>query len=136
MSKRKNYDKIIIDSVRVAARFLGGVLFLMIAMFAFNEGIPNPLTFSFRDGLTFFAFVVMLGGLILAWIREGLGGLIVLIGYGLFIIVNPDSNLFGVVSIFPVTALLFIIYWWQSKRKPEPKKQKKKSNSRNRPESR
>lgn len=117
MAKQKDIEQLVIDWIRMVARFLGGVLFLMIIMFAVGEGIPNPFSLPAAQALTFFSFVVMLGGLILAWIREGIGGLIILIGYGIFIIVNPDSNLFGVVSIFPITALLFIIYWWKSGKK-------------------
>lgn len=123
MVRRKDYERITINAIRVAARFLGGVLFLMIAMFAFGEGIPNPLALTFRETLTFFSFVIMLGGLILAWIWEGIGGLIVLIGYGIFILVNPDSNLLGIVTIFPVTGLLFVAYWWQSARKRRSKRE-------------
>ncbi|MEE9554127.1 MAG: hypothetical protein V3W18_07480 [candidate division Zixibacteria bacterium] len=124
MARQVNYILLTLRSLRATARFLGSVLFLMIIMFAFGEGIPNPFALSFAEAITFFSFVIMLGGLIAAWRYEGIGGLIVLVGYLIFAIANPGSVMIDMVSIFPLTGLLFLIYWWvlekqfRSKRNP------------------
>ena len=122
MNVSKNTVILTLRSLRATARFLGSVLFLMIIMFALGEGIPNPFALSFAEAITFFSFVIMLGGMIVAWWYEGIGGLIVLVGYLIFVIANPGSVMIDVVSIFPLTGLLFLIYWWVLEKQNRTKK--------------
>jgi len=115
-NKEHDYNRLITIGIRMVARFLGSILFLMIIMFAIGEGLPNPLTLSLKEGTTFFTFVVMLSGLVIAWKWEGIGGLTVLCGYILFLIINPHSMALGVITMFPVTGLLFLLYWTRARR--------------------
>ena len=115
MAKKTDYERIVLRSLRATARFLGSVLFLMIIMFAIGEGIPNPFALSLAEAITFFSFIIMLGGLILAWRMEGIGGLVVLFGYFVFVILNPFSFPGGIIFMFPLTGILFVIYWWITK---------------------
>jgi len=115
-NKEHDYNRLITIGIRMVARFLGSILFLMIIMFAIGEGLPNPLTLSIKEGTTFFTFVVMLSGLVIAWKWEGIGGLTVLCGYILFLIINPHSMALGVITMFPVTGLLFLLYWTRARR--------------------
>ncbi len=121
MAKRADYKRVILIALRATARFLGSVLFLMIIMFAVGEGIPNPFALGFSETITFFSFVIMLAGLIIAWKLEGIGGLIVLGGYLMFAVVNPGSVSMNVVFIFPLTGILFIAYWWILEKQNRPR---------------
>jgi len=116
MTGRTKYDRIISVGIRMVARFLGSMLFLMIAMFAVGEGLPNPLALSVKEAVIFGSFIIMLGGLIAAWKWEGTGGLIILAGYLIFALINPDSFSPGIITIFPLTGLLFIFSWLRWRR--------------------
>lgn len=123
MARQTDYERIILISLRATARFLGSILFLMIIMSAIGKDIPNPFSLTLNEAISFFSFVVMLTGLIVAWRLEGIGGLVVLFGYLVFIIVNPFSLSVGVIAIFPLTGALFVIFW----RVDEKRKQRGKT---------
>lgn len=111
MPRQADYENILLKIIRATARFLGSILFLMIIMFAISEDIPNPFSLTLNEAITFFSFVVMLTGLIVAWRLEGIGGLVVLSGYLVFALINPFSLSGGVIAIFPLTGALFVIFW-------------------------
>ena len=111
MAVSKNTVILTLRSLRATARFLGSILFLMISMFAIGEGIPNPFSLALNEAISFFSFVVMLTGLIVAWRLEGIGGMVVLLGYLVFVLINPFSLSGGVIAIFPLTGALFVIFW-------------------------
>lgn len=111
MTVSKNTTELILKIIRATARFLGSILFLMIIMFAIGEGIPNPFSLTLSEAITFFSFVVMLSGLIVAWRLEGIGGMVVLLGYLVIVIINPFSFSGGVIAIIPLTGTLFVIFW-------------------------
>lgn len=123
MARQTDYERIILISLRATARFLGSILFLMIIMSAIGKDIPNPFSLTLNEAISFFSFVVMLTGLIVAWRLEGIGGLVVLFGYLVFIIVNPFSLSVGVIAIFPLTGALFVIFW----RVDEKRKQRRET---------
>lgn len=120
MNKDERFEINIEKGIRIVARFLGGTLFLMTAVFALSEGLPNPLALDLRQELTLISIVIMLVGLILAWKLEGIGGIVILIGYLVFAIINPKTVAFGVILLFPLTGALFIICWWRSRNTEQP----------------
>jgi hypothetical protein len=103
--------------VKIIARFLAGILFLMIIMFAIGEGLPDPLELKTGELITFISFVIMLSGLAACFKWEGIGGFVILGGYILFAAINSASITFGVMSLFPLTAILFLACWWEEQKK-------------------
>ena len=79
-------------------------------------------TFAFKDVLQFVFFPIGLTiGLIIAWEREGLGGIIAIagiIGFHLQMLVtggNPDFGLFF--ELLAAPGILFILYWILSRKR-------------------
>jgi hypothetical protein len=111
----KSYQKII----RWIARILGSALFLLVLAFIIGEGYPNPLKLTASELISMIAFLMMLIGIPLAWKWEGLGGLIMLIGFIIFWIVNYlGSHRVGVgwvFPIFPIVGILFLFSSWRTK---------------------
>jgi len=115
-------EKRIINLLRWLTRILGILLIFVIVLFAVGEGLPNPLALTVNEQLGFVALIIMLAGLILAWKFEGMGGLLVIIGYIFFCIIERQILRQGVFFIFPVVGLSFLLCWWRT-RKAKTKQQ-------------
>ena len=116
------------NTIRLAARVTGGIwlaLGAIILFFAVGEGIqssqrhpsnPTDLYGIFVLG----SFILGLGGIALAYWKEGLGGLISLIAIliaGALMIIDPKldfSIVFFIIAIVP--SVLFIISWWEKRK--------------------
>jgi hypothetical protein len=98
--------------LRWIARILGTLLLITIAAFAIGEGVPNPLHGSTAENLLTTAFLTMIVGQIAAWKWEGIGGLLIMGGFGLFAIVNHGVPLNVVFGPWLVTGLLYLACWW------------------------
>lgn len=74
---------------------------------------------SDRILMTVFMFVAFIG-LIIAWKREGIGGLIALSGLVGFNIFAPASlarpAVFAMTGMYGLPALLFLFCWWQTRK--------------------
>src|SRR5262249_17518457 len=89
-------------SARVtSALLIGLVTFIMIG----EGGPPNILRQPTPVQLEFAALGLMLVGLVTGWAREGLGGLLVLLGLGAFNAVEIAANSRPAMGAFP----LFIV---------------------------
>lgn len=106
----------IIRGIRITARFLASILFLMIAVFAVTEGLPNPLRMTFDQNLTLLTFLIIMAGMAIAWTRESYGGIAIIIGYVIFVIANPFPLPAWIAALFPITGLLFLASWWGTDR--------------------
>ena len=115
-------EKRIINLLRWLTRILGILLIFVIVLFAVGEGFPNPLALTVDEQLGFVALIIMLAGLILAWKFEGMGGLLVIIGYIFFVALNSRILGLGVFMIFPIVGLSFL-FCWQRTRKAKTKQQ-------------
>jgi hypothetical protein len=96
-------------SARVTSLLLFG---LVIVIFIGHGGPPNILRQPPPVQLEFAALGLMLAGLVLGWMREGLGGLVVLLGLLAFNIVELAVNgqpALGAFPLFAVPGVLFLL---------------------------
>jgi len=102
---------------RLSARILSVILLLligtiMIAHF-FDEGIPADYVFTLTERLLFGLLFSSLLGMIIAWRREMLGGILATFGSALFMLVNfLDSRIFNFNPVFTailLTGILFVV---------------------------
>jgi hypothetical protein len=88
------------------------VLGLVIAMVIGHGGPPNVLGQPTSVQLEFAAMALMLLGLLIGWVREGIGGLLVILGLGAFNIVELAVNgrpALGAFPLFAVPGVLFLL---------------------------
>jgi hypothetical protein len=96
--------------IRWLARITGIMLGLMVVAFAMEKGIPSVSQLRNPESWRFIAMVVMLLGAILAWRREALGGLLMIVGFiALWAI---DRHFPGIwFGVFPLAGLLHLLAW-------------------------
>jgi len=73
------------------ARIGGTLLTLLFLTFLFGEGPPPLSALRAGEGLMFLGVAGMVVGLSLAWKWEGIGGLVTVAGYGLFLLIDPGA---------------------------------------------
>ena len=99
--------------VRWAARVTGLLLFGLVVAIAIGEGgPPNVLGQPGPVRVEFAALGLMLLGLAVGWLREGLGGLLVLFGLGAFNAVELAVNgrpALGAFPLFAVPGVFFLL---------------------------
>ncbi|MFH1741677.1 MAG: hypothetical protein ABIH23_21945 [bacterium] len=103
--------------LRWVARMLGTAQILLVALVFIGEVVfgpegPPPLL---RPATIM--FIMMLLGLMIAWRWEGPGGLLSLLGYIGFAIVNQSLLLNTPFVVFPITAIMYLCCWWGSRRR-------------------
>ena len=116
-----------ISIIRSTARIVGTILVLFTVLIGVGEMIES---FN-RDGvspfnkidilmiITFVFFIVGLAGLILAFWNEGIGGIISLFSFIIFIFLlgtNPESNFVYGIFIYLIPSVLYICCWWLTKK--------------------
>jgi hypothetical protein len=98
---------------RWAARLTSLLLIGLVAVFVIGHGgLPNVLGQPARIQLEFAALGLMLIGLAVGWLREGLGGLLVLFGLAAFNAVELTVNgrpALGAFPLFAVPGVLFLL---------------------------
>lgn len=88
-----NVTRTLAGLCRWTARVVGVLQVCLIAAIAIGQGVPNPLKQPAPVLLGFFALALTIGGILLAWWREPIGGAISLAGFCLFVgaVVSPRS---------------------------------------------
>lgn len=113
--------------LRWTARIIGTLIVLFTLMMAIGEmmegyqrnGKISLGTFSGLQVVTFVFWFLGLAGLIWAWWREGAGGIFSFICTVIFLIlvnVNSEAQFVYILLIFLIPSILFIIYWWLTRR--------------------
>ncbi|MDJ0836079.1 MAG: hypothetical protein QNK37_06145 [Acidobacteriota bacterium] len=101
--------------LRYLARIPAALLALLVLTFAVGERLDVTVLTAKESLLMSFMFVMWIG-LILGWLRENLGGILVLAGFAAFYItewVTRGSVPFSwVFMLFPVCGLLYLLSWW------------------------
>ena len=92
-------------------RLLGTLLLVLILTIAIGEGVPNPFHASLRENLLGLALIIMIKGQIVAWKREGIGGILILSGLGLVAVVNHGIPFNEAVGMWLATGLLYLACW-------------------------
>jgi hypothetical protein len=117
--------------IRWTARVVGTLLVLFTLLIVIGEMIDgyhrngkiDLETFNILQIITFIFWFFGLAGLILAWWKEGAGGILSFICTVIFLIlvkvnanVNPEARFMVILFIFLIPSILFIIYWWLTKK--------------------
>ena len=114
--------------IRWIARVVGTLLVLFTLFMVIGEiidkyGKTALETFNILQIITFIFWFLGLAGLILAWWKEGAGGIFSFICTVIFLIlvkvnaiVNPEASFMVILFIFLIPSVLFIIYWWLTKK--------------------
>ena len=119
------------SAIRWTARVFGTLLVLFTLFMVIGEMVDGYQrngkidfeTFDILQIITFIFWFLGLAGMILALWKEGVGGILSFIFTVIFLIlvkvnanVNPDARFTVVLFIFLIPSVLFIIYWWLTKR--------------------
>ena len=114
--------------IRWFARILGSIILLLVLLMVIGEVLlmepPPGSTGKLGEGDIPFmtGMIVMLVGIVVAWFREGLGGLLMIGGFIPFLVDELKSGFNAwFLVIFPIIGLLHLFCWWQSRRL-KPKK--------------
>ncbi len=112
--------------IRWTARIIGISLVAFTLIFGIGSLLeehhaPASETFDTLMIITFTFWGVGLAGLIFALWKEGLGGIISLAGFIIFIFLagintKPDASFSIVLFIFLIPSVLYISYWWLTKK--------------------
>jgi uncharacterized membrane protein YkvI len=118
-----------INGVRWFSRILGSLILLLVLFMAIGEALfmePPPGSsgkLKESDIPLMTGMIVMLVGIVVAWFREEIGGLLMIGGFIPFLVDELKSergfNAWFLV-IFPIIGFLHLFCWWQSRRS-EPK---------------
>lgn len=99
---------------RWAGRILDVLLVVLFIVFAVGEGLPSASQIVSLEKLGFVAVGIMLVGAVAAWRWDGLGGLLMLIGYGIFAFLN-GKLVVGLFTLFVLAGVLHLYVWWRAK---------------------
>jgi len=102
--------------IRLIARVLSAFLLFIVLLFLLGEGVPNPVSLSQKELLLFIAFFLMGAGIIISLRRELYGGVLSIIGYVIFAIINKTIFAGPIFPFFFIVGLLNLIHWWKSGR--------------------
>ena len=117
--------------IRWTARVIGTILVLFTLFMVIVEiidgyhrnGKIDLDAFDILQIITFIFWFLGLAALILAWWKEGAGGILSFICTVIFLIlvkvnanVNPEARFTVILFIFLIPSILFIIYWWLTKK--------------------
>ena len=117
-----------LKSLRLTARITGTiwvVFYLFLIVVGYLEGIqsksstvPKPPDILLIASVVF--LLIALTGLIIAWWRAGIGGIISLFGFiisGVLFIIDPKLIFsLPVFAISLVPSILYLVYWWRVKK--------------------
>ncbi|MDJ0841209.1 MAG: hypothetical protein QNK37_32150 [Acidobacteriota bacterium] len=101
--------------LRYLARIPSAILALLLLALAVGQGVDVAALTPTESLMMFFMFVLW-SGLIVGWLRERLGGILILAGFAGFHLTEwvtsgtvPSAWAF---TLFPVCGLLYLLSWW------------------------
>lgn len=118
-----------IKKIRWFARILGSllVLFVLCMFIAYVIEPQGSGKMSMKDIPLMIGMTAMVLGIIVAWFRESIGGLLILGGFFIFfadeMIFNQGFDVWFLI-VFPVIGLLHLFCWWHSRRLSPTKAEK------------
>jgi hypothetical protein len=98
---------------RWIARIGGALMVLFLLAFVFGEGPPRFGKMTTRENLLALGMGSLFLGLIVAWFREGWGGLLSVLGWGFFGLVEKRPMWDWPLSIPAAMGLLHLVCWWR-----------------------
>ena len=114
--------KSLVTGIRWFARILGALLVLFVLLSAIGGIIDPPsqanVKISTQEIPLMIGMIIMLVGIIVAWFREGIGGLLVVGGFIFFVaaeLITDKKFDAWFILVFLAVGLLHLFCWWQSK---------------------
>ncbi len=109
----------LVEGFRFFAKFFSIIIFLFF-LIAIIIATPaqrstfNPYALPFYDSIMVISFYFILLSLLIAWIKEGLGGLLSITGLIVYLIFDflSDGKILWNILILAVPACMFIYCWW------------------------
>ncbi len=98
---------------RWIARIAGTLMVLFLLAFVFGEGPPPFGRMTTRENLLALGMGSLFLGLVVAWFREGWGGLLSVLGWGFFGLVEKKPMWDWPLSIPAALGLLHLVCWWR-----------------------
>jgi hypothetical protein len=87
---------------------------LFFLAFFVGEGFPNIFRLHWRESLSVLALSAVVVGLLLAWIWEGLGGAVALVGMAVFmVLIGFRGVATGLLLVPAAIGLLHVVCWWR-----------------------
>lgn len=113
-------NKQYIKTIRWFARIVGAVVvvFVLFMYIAYAIEPQGSNRMSFAEIPLILGMLLMLGGIIIAWFREKIGGIIAIGGFLLFLVyelISTGSFNAWISIIFPLLGLLYLFCWWNSR---------------------
>jgi integral membrane sensor domain MASE1 len=112
MKELKFSEKSLIFILRYIAHLFSVLLLFVVFLFVIGEGFPSSTKFTTEEVLLTLSFIIMLIGLLSAWKWELFGGLLIILGFATFFIVNSifskNINLGFIFYLFPLTGFLYL----------------------------
>ena len=113
--------------IRWVARILGTILAVYLVLTTIANLIMDFKAWDFIPYVYFAFFIVFAIGVIIAWFKEKIGGIILIAGVvagSIFSIIvglnNTDFDLLDFIILaglpFLIVGILFLIYWWKSRK--------------------
>lgn len=113
MKRLKFSKRTFIATMRYLAHLFNILLIFAVILLALGETFPNSFNLASREFLLTSSLLVILAGLFSAWKWEGIGGILIIVGFLVFIIINSifsDYLKLGIsFLLFPLTGLLFLV---------------------------
>jgi hypothetical protein len=85
---RKN----LITAIHWLLKILSGILVVISVIYIAGKGLPDPYLLGMEEALNLIGLIIIILGVILAWIWEYIGGVIILLGFFLVFAVNIIFN--------------------------------------------
>jgi hypothetical protein len=123
----KTSDNTNLLTIRWIARIIGTLFALFCILYLSSDlaevlrptqGIP-PQPWDFFKIALAISFLSSIAGLILAFWKEGIGGLIAFAGMALSLVLmkfNPDANFNFTIFILLIPSLLYLLYWFLARK--------------------
>jgi len=111
--------KLLINGIRWFARILGIISGLIVLYFGVLDRILEISWYlqieTHLKFIVLLAFLILiLSGIVIAWFREAVGGMMILLGYVLSLAFKEiEGSLF---FSLPIAGFLFLFCWWQSRK--------------------
>jgi hypothetical protein len=114
-------NRVFINIIRRLARIIGILLIIFCIIFFIGNRVDSQKPLDTYNILVFTVLGIGLAALILAWWKEGLGGIISFISfivYNLLAAFSPvEGARYGFLLLFPLTpSILHLLAWWLTKR--------------------
>jgi len=102
--------------IRWTARIAGLMLIGLVVLMLFADGPPNPFDLTDKELQLFSAMIIMTVGLVIAYKREILGGLLATGGYIFFAVAEGSLDNGPIFPIFFIIGALYLYCGWKDKK--------------------